>query len=110
MPRSNEKGDGLLCPQCGGRKLRVKDSRRSKNAVRRRRSCAACDTRLTTYEISTPTVDDENRLAVALRLYDKIRAVPEAQRTALFAMINAMATQPAPTFAPPLISALPAEP
>jgi transcriptional repressor NrdR len=42
----------MRCPQCGGRDSRVVDSRDLDDAatVRRRRECAACSTRFTTYE------------------------------------------------------------
>lgn len=97
------KHNGLECGNCGGRVLAVKDSRRSVNSVRRRRACVVCGTRMTTYEISSPTADDENRLLQALILYDKVRSVPDAQRGALMSMINTLATRKVPTLAPPLI-------
>ena len=42
----------MHCPQCGGRDSRVVDSRDLDDAatIRRRRECAACATRFTTYE------------------------------------------------------------
>jgi transcriptional repressor NrdR len=42
----------LRCPQCDGRETRVVDSRDLDDAatIRRRRECAACATRFTTYE------------------------------------------------------------
>ena len=42
----------MRCPQCGGRESRVVDSRDLDEAatIRRRRECAACSTRFTTYE------------------------------------------------------------
>jgi transcriptional repressor NrdR len=42
----------MRCPQCGGRDSRVVDSRDLDDAatIRRRRECAACATRFTTYE------------------------------------------------------------
>lgn len=42
----------MRCPQCGARETRVVDSRDLDDAVtiRRRRECAACATRFTTYE------------------------------------------------------------
>lgn len=45
------KSRGILCPKCGGRMKRVKDSRDlSNNSVRRRRECPCCGHRLTTEE------------------------------------------------------------
>ena len=42
----------MRCPQCGERKTRVVDSRDLDDSatIRRRRECAACATRFTTYE------------------------------------------------------------
>src|SRR3954463_6467606 len=42
----------MRCPQCGARDTRVVDSRDLDDAatIRRRRECAACSTRFTTYE------------------------------------------------------------
>jgi len=42
----------MRCPQCGGRDSRVVDSRDLDDAatIRRRRECAACSARFTTYE------------------------------------------------------------
>ena len=40
----------MECPQCGSADTGVIDSRPSKDAIRRRRTCAACEHRFTTYE------------------------------------------------------------
>ena len=42
----------MRCPQCGERETRVVDSRDLDDSatIRRRRECAACATRFTTYE------------------------------------------------------------
>ena len=40
----------LQCPQCGGTKLRVTDSRDNSGSIRRRRECTECGARFTTYE------------------------------------------------------------
>ena len=42
----------MICPYCGHRELRVLDSRPARNgeAVRRRRQCAECNRRFTTFE------------------------------------------------------------
>ncbi len=42
----------MRCPQCGGRDTRVVDSRDLEESatIRRRRECAACSNRFTTYE------------------------------------------------------------
>ncbi len=47
-----EDGFAMRCPTCGGLKNRVVDSRLSKEGrmIRRRRSCATCGRRFTTYE------------------------------------------------------------
>lgn len=105
MTRPIPRGDGLECSNCGGHILAVKDSRRSQNAVRRRRHCLGCGKRTTTYEIALPGIGDENRLVAALALFDKLRSVPEVPREALLRMINALATKSGrqPALAPPLI-------
>ena len=47
-----ERRTDMTCPYCGHAEDRVIDSRESKegNSIRRRRECAACDKRFTTYE------------------------------------------------------------
>lgn len=46
----------VRCPYCGAEDLRVLDTRDSEQGVRRRRECAACERRFTTYERIAPTV------------------------------------------------------
>ncbi|MGN0700921.1 MAG: transcriptional regulator NrdR [Oscillospiraceae bacterium] len=41
----------MKCPECGWEDSRVIDSRPTENKVRRRRECAKCNFRFTTYEI-----------------------------------------------------------
>ena len=40
----------MKCPYCGDEDTRVIDSRPAENSIRRRRQCAACGKRFTTYE------------------------------------------------------------
>src|SRR3954451_19542062 len=40
----------MQCPYCGSTQHRVVDSREAADAIRRRRQCAECDQRFTTYE------------------------------------------------------------
>src|SRR3954466_16174260 len=40
----------MQCPYCGSAQNRVIDSREAADAIRRRRGCAACGQRFTTYE------------------------------------------------------------
>ena len=40
----------MECPQCGGDDTNVIDSRPSRDAIRRRRTCGRCEHRFTTYE------------------------------------------------------------
>ena len=40
----------MKCPYCGDADTRVIDSRPAENSIRRRRQCAACGKRFTTYE------------------------------------------------------------
>lgn len=42
--------DGIACPACGDAMGRVVDSRPAPRSVRRRRECATCGVRVTTYE------------------------------------------------------------
>lgn len=83
-------GPGLRCYVCQGRQLDVKDSRPSRNAVRRRRRCRHCGAKFTTFEIMSPTQDDTHRLYDALHYYDALRALPEAHRAAVLAMVKAL--------------------
>lgn len=94
--------NGLECAACGNTKLRVSDSRRCMNSVRRRRSCS-CGARFTTFEVASPTDEDNNRLLDALQLYDKVRSIPWPQRKAVLAMIEAIRGPMPEGFAPPLI-------
>ena len=41
----------MHCPFCGERDTRVLDSRPSETKIRRRRECARCGKRFTTYEV-----------------------------------------------------------
>jgi hypothetical protein len=93
---------GLTCYGCGGRFLAVKDSRPSRNAVRRRRKCVGCGLRFTTFEIMSPTQEDSHRLFAALDFYEAMLALPEAQRQLVLAMVRAL-TPPRRTELPPLI-------
>ena len=81
---------GLRCYVCQGRILAVKDSRPSRNAVRRRRQCVNCRTRVTTFEIMSPTQDDTHRLYDALHYYDALFALAPAHRDAVLAMVKAL--------------------
>ena len=51
-----ETGGGVRCPKCGGEMRAVIDSRPSvvvgAGTIRRRRSCAGCGDRMTTFEVS----------------------------------------------------------
>jgi transcriptional repressor NrdR len=46
----------LNCPFCGTSELRVLDTRDTEDGVRRRRECAVCHRRFTTYERIAPVV------------------------------------------------------
>lgn len=43
---------GLVCPNCGLRRMVVIDSRVQAGSVRRRRKCMDCNFRVTTYEVT----------------------------------------------------------
>lgn len=83
-------GPGLRCYACDGRILAVKDSRPSRNAVRRRRRCLNCGAKFTTFEIMSPTQDDTHRLYDALHYYDALRSLPPAHRDAVLEMVKAL--------------------
>lgn len=81
----------MRCPQCGGRDTRVVDSRDldDSTTVRRRRECAACTARFTTYERveaarlvvikrdGTRQEFDRDKLAAGLRKALTRRPVPD---------------------------------
>jgi transcriptional repressor NrdR len=81
----------MRCPQCGARETRVVDSRDLDEAttIRRRRECAACATRFTTYERveaarlvvvkrdGTRQEFDREKLAAGLRKALTRRPVPD---------------------------------
>ena len=95
--------NGLRCFVCGSQYLAVKDSRASRNAVRRRRRCIGCGTKFTTFEIMSPTQADTHRLFAALDFYEAMNALPLAQREAVMAMVRALSPPQVVTL-PPLIS------
>ncbi len=82
----------MRCPQCGARDSRVVDSRDLDDAatIRRRRECAACSARFTTYERieaarlvvvkrdGTRQEFDRDKLAAGLRKALTRRPVPDA--------------------------------
>jgi hypothetical protein len=86
----NPDGAGLRCYVCQGRILAVRDSRRSRNAVRRRRQCLNCRAKFTTFEILSPTQEDTYRLFAALDFYEQMSALSEAHRNAILAMVKAL--------------------
>lgn len=99
-------GPGLICFKCGSRFLAVKDSRPSRNAIRRRRRCLGCGQRFTTFEIMSPTQGDTHRLYDALHYYDALSAMPEVHRLAVLAMVKALSPADADKReSPPLIGA-----
>lgn len=53
----------MICPKCGS-DSRVKDSRQTNDAVRRRRRCTACGYRFTSYEV--PVLDTRYDLVVEI--------------------------------------------
>ena len=86
------KTDRMRCPVCGERDTRVVDSRDldDSSTIRRRRECAACSTRFTTYERveaarllivkrdGTRQEFDRDKLANGLRKALTRRPVPES--------------------------------
>jgi hypothetical protein len=96
-------GRGLLCYVCGGKELAVKDSRPSRNAVRRRRRCLDCGAKFMTFEIMSPTQDDTHRLYEAPHYYDALSALPAHHREAVLAMVKALSPDHANRQSTPLI-------
>jgi hypothetical protein len=96
-------GIGLLCYVCGSRYLAVKDSRPSRNAIRRRRRCLGCGARFTTFEIMSPTQDDTHRLYDALHYYDALTALPPPYRDAVLAMVKVLSADQPKRSGTPLI-------
>lgn len=54
-PVSLNFGDGILCPNCGGKHSRVTDSRPHKDAILRKRICINCNSYYTTQEVFLST-------------------------------------------------------
>ena len=93
----------MRCPQCGERETRVVDSRDLDDAatIRRRRECAACATRFTTYERieaarlvvvkrdGTRQEFDRDKLASGLRKALTRRPVPDGSAEAAADAIEA---------------------
>jgi transcriptional repressor NrdR len=93
----------MRCPQCGERETRVVDSRDLDDSatIRRRRECAACATRFTTYERieaarlvvlkrdGTRQEFDRDRLASGLRKALTRRPVPDGAAEAAADAIEA---------------------
>src|SRR5687767_2118686 len=83
----------MRCPFCGNSEDRVVDSRESRegDVIRRRRECAACERRFTSYEkIELPTFQvvkrdqrretyDRNKLVGGLLIACRKRPVPQAE-------------------------------
>lgn len=87
----------MRCPFCGNLEDRVVDSRESRegDVIRRRRECAQCDRRFTSYEkIEIPTFQvvkrdqrreayDRNKLMRGLQVACRKRPVPQAELEAV---------------------------
>lgn len=83
----------MRCPFCGNSEDRVVDSRESRegDVIRRRRECAACERRFTSYEkIELPTFQvvkrdqrreayDRSKLMAGLHIACRKRPVPQAE-------------------------------
>ncbi len=61
----------IYCPNCGSPQSRVKDSRPTESAIRRRRMCHSCGYHYTTYEVEATTIEgmmnEANRGNAALK-------------------------------------------
>ena len=66
----------MRCEHCGGGDLGVTDSRPSGETIRRRRKCAGCGRRCTTYEVRVPRspgADEDDRLGRVERSTETVR-------------------------------------
>jgi hypothetical protein len=88
-------GPGLRCPTCNG-ETSVRDSRPSGNMVRRRRLCAECGHRFSTFEAFVE--EHEPLLAYrAIRLRAQIDGLSDEQRETVEKLITLLSGKPPPT-------------
>ena len=73
---------GIKCPTCGHQTSMVKDSRPTDDfrAIRRRRMCARCGTRATTFEQFAPTIEVREAAERGAKLQLALEACPVHQR------------------------------
>ena len=95
----------MECPQCGSADTGVIDSRPSKDAIRRRRTCASCEHRFTTYEriaeLEPAVVKRDERREVfqpdkirhGIRLAAAKRPFPESEIEAIVESVRTRAVQ-----------------
>ncbi len=77
---------GLHCPFCGHPDNEVRDSRPSEESIRRRRKCAACSKRFTTYEVACDDPEVAKDLADTRGRYtviNRIRRITDSLETLL---------------------------
>lgn len=74
-------GWGVRCPRCDGRDNRVVDSRDSRGgrAVRRRRECADCEHRFTTYEYLAERTPQVLKRSGAAEDFDRVKLLRGVQ-------------------------------
>jgi hypothetical protein len=83
-------GTGIRCPKCQGDEHSVRDSRPSGDMIRRRRLCASCGHRFSTFEGFA--YDDAHPLLAfrAMQLRAKVDALTEGDRDLVEKMIAAL--------------------
>jgi transcription repressor NrdR-like protein len=80
-------GTGIRCPRCQGDENGVRDSRPSGNMIRRRRRCAKCDHRFSTFEAYV--YDEVPLLAFrAMQLRSQMDGLRPEQREAVQLIID----------------------
>ena len=71
----------MECPYCGSADLKVLDSRPSSGVIRRRRQCATCQRRFTTYEqIASPEIKVQKRGTRPAEDFDRAKLLRVAER------------------------------
>lgn len=92
-------GPGLTCPNCAGQDLAVKDSRPSGDMIRRRRLCAKCGQRFTTFEMVAGflgTAESPPLLAYrAMKLREKMDRIPGPAQNVILDLIEILGGGPA---------------
>lgn len=90
------KGYGLVCPHCGAQDHGVCDSRPSGDMIRRRRRCADCGRRFTTWELAWDEVGETGegrplQLLETIRVGGEFLSLPKRQQKIVRLLIAELA-------------------